>query len=64
MESEPTLAEVPIVIQVDADDIVRALGNNDELILAFVLELLQHAGSSELNERLVERLTADTKTEG
>lgn len=65
MASEPTVAEILVPVRFDADDVVRALGNNDELILTFVLEMLHHAGSSELIERLIERLTIEhLKSEG
>lgn len=60
MEGEQlTTAEVALVAHIDADDVVRALNNNDELILAFIMEMLQLAGSSDLNARVVERITSE-----
>lgn len=49
-------SKVELVASIDADDVVRGLGQNDELILAFLLDVLDQAGSSELEERLRDRL--------
>lgn len=49
-------SEVKLVALVDANDIVAGLSNNDELILPFILQVLDYAGSSELEERLRDAL--------
>jgi hypothetical protein len=53
-----TEAEVELAAKIDANDIVKGLNNNDELILAFIVEMLFEADSSELRARLVERVSA------
>jgi len=53
-----TEASVELVANIDADDIIKGLNNNDELILAFIVELLFEADSSELRARVIERVTA------
>jgi hypothetical protein len=53
-----TEAAVELLANIDADDIVKGLNNNDELILAFIIEVLFEADSSELRARVVERVTA------
>ena len=62
--SERTISNVDLSATIDADDVVRGLGNNDENILTFVLQMLDHAGSSDLEEELLlrikERLRFDT----
>jgi hypothetical protein len=45
-------SKVDLVAEIDAGDVVKGLNNNDELIFAFVLEMMDAAGSSELEERL------------
>lgn len=52
-----TVANIEFVVPVDGHDIVDGLKNNDELCLAFIVEMLERADSSELRERLAERLT-------
>jgi hypothetical protein len=51
-----TLSEVAIVAQIDPDDIYRGLNGNDEAIIAFVVELILASESSEVVDRLRERL--------
>ena len=53
-----TEAAVELRAVIDADDIVKGLNNNDELILAFIIEMLFEAGSSELRARVIERVSA------
>ena len=58
---DPLVAEIidnggALELAVDAKDIVSALDNVDELILVFITQMLMEAGSSELRERLAERL--------
>lgn len=54
--SELLQASVDLIASIDAEDIVKGLGNNDEAMLAFILQMLEKADSSELRERLAERL--------
>ncbi len=61
--SDPTASQVEFNIQVDPGDIVSGLNDNDELILTFIVEMLEAAGSSELIERLVDRLTPPPETD-
>lgn len=49
-------AKVDLVAAIDANDIARALGQNDELIFTFIIDLLDEAGSSDLEEMLRDRL--------
>lgn len=58
-----TLARINFNVDVDAKDIVDALNNNDDLITAFVIELIREAGSSELLADLHTRLGAWVKEE-
>lgn len=51
-----TVANIEFIVPVDGHDIVLGLKNNDELILAFIVEMLEKADSLELRERLVDRL--------
>jgi hypothetical protein len=53
-----TEAAVELYAAIDADDVVKGLNNNDELILAFIVETLEVADSLELRERLAERLNS------
>ncbi len=53
-----TIAPVAAQMNLDAHDVVDALENNDESILAFVIEMLEKAESSDLRERLSERLAS------
>ncbi len=53
-----TEAKVELMASIDADDIVKGLNNNDELILAFIVEMLFEADSSELRARVIERVSA------
>jgi len=54
--SDPTISKINLVGLVDAEDVILGLKNNDGLILPFILEMLDHAGSSELEEDLLLRL--------
>lgn len=55
---EPILIEskVSLVAAIDADDVHRGLGKNDELILAFIMDLIEVTESSDMEERLRDRL--------
>lgn len=59
-EERPSLLEarVDLSAHIDAGDIVRGLENNDESLLTFILQILDMAESSDLRERLAERLTS------
>lgn len=48
-----------LACNVDASDIVSGLNNNDGLLLAFIKEVVEAAGSSELSNDLVEWLTGE-----
>lgn len=48
-----------LLASVDAHDIVNGLSNNDALILTFIKEMLEKAGSSELANELVAYLTRE-----
>ncbi len=52
-----TEARVELYAAIDAADVVKGLDNNDEAILAFVVEMLLSAESVDLINRLNERLT-------
>lgn len=54
--SDRTISKVNQVASIDAEDVVLGLNNNDGFILSFILEMLDHAGSSELEEDLLLRL--------
>lgn len=54
--SEVTISHVDLSARIDADDIVRGLNNNDESILTFILQMLDHAESSDLESELVLRV--------
>ena len=55
--SELLIAKIPMShLDVDADDIVHALGNNDDLVLSFIIDMLDRAGSSELEETLMSQI--------
>lgn len=54
--SGPTISIVDLTARIDPDDVVRGLNNNDGLILQFVLEMLDEAGSSELELDLLGRI--------
>lgn len=56
VSNDRTISKVNQVASIDAEDIVLGLNNNDGLILPFILEMLDHAGSSELEEDLLLRL--------
>ena len=56
MPDDPTLATINFNVEIEGADIVEALNNNDELVLAFITEMLEKAGSSELRDRLASRL--------
>jgi hypothetical protein len=45
-----------LTVEVDPRDVVKGLGNNDESLLAFISQMLELADSSDLRERLAERL--------
>ncbi len=51
-----TVANIEFIVPVDGHDIVLGLNNNDELILSFIIDMLERADSSELRERLADRL--------
>ncbi len=53
-----TEAQVELVARIDGADVVKGLNNNDEMILAFIIETLESADSLELRERLAERLNS------
>lgn len=53
---ENTISKVELVATIDADDIVRGLRNNDESIMTFMLQMLDCAGSSELEVSLISRI--------
>jgi hypothetical protein len=57
MTDEQLTAEVELIAQITPHLVVQGLNNNDELLLAFIVEMLDDAGSSELELRLKERLT-------
>lgn len=48
-----------LVVDVDASDVVSGLNNNDGLILAFLKEVLEAAGSSELSGDLMRFLAGE-----
>lgn len=50
-------ARVELSARIDPSDIVTALNNNDDQILTFICQTLALAHSSDLRERLKERLT-------
>lgn len=56
MSDDRTLSSVNFNADVDAEDVILGLSNNDGLILPFIIEMLDHAGSSELEEDLLLRL--------
>lgn len=56
--SSLTQAALAVTINVDPIDVVDGLYNNDEAILAFLVQVLEIADSSDLRERLAERLTS------
>lgn len=57
MSSGPVIvSSVELAAEITPSLIVEGLSNNDEWILTFVLQMLDEAGSSELEERLAERL--------
>ena len=60
----PTISEVSLVATIAPDDIVVGLNNNDESILAFITEMLDLAESSELEDRLAERLKERKEGDG
>lgn len=51
--SELTISKVELIATIDAENVVDGLNNNDGLILPFMLEMLDRAGSSELEEELL-----------
>lgn len=51
--SQATISKVEQVASIDGDDIVKGLNNNDELILSFIADMLESAGSSELEGELL-----------
>lgn len=55
-EQEELSSEVELVAQITPHLVVQGLNNNDELILAFILQMLDDAGSSDLEQRLKERI--------
>lgn len=55
-QADKTISEVRLVATIDGADIVIGLNNNDESILAFIIDMLDHAESSELEGRLAMRL--------
>jgi hypothetical protein len=54
--NEPTVSIVDLSARIDAEDIVKGLNNNDDLILMFIVQMLDHAGSSELEGELINRV--------
>lgn len=55
-------ANVPLVARIDPADIVQAM-DNDELVLQFVCQMLALSHSSELRDRLKERLSDEWSDE-
>ena len=47
-----------LACNVDASDVVSGLNNNDDLLLAFIKDILRLAGSSELEDSLLDHLTS------
>lgn len=67
--ADPAVAELVnsggvLTCSVDASDIVSGLNNNDGLILAFIRDILDQAGSSELRNDLVDDLCGDSQAAG
>lgn len=50
-------ANITLIAPIDPADIVRALNGNDESVLQFICQVLALSESSELRERLTERLS-------
>lgn len=53
---EPIISKVELVATIDADDVVRGLKNNDDAVLTFIIQMLDCAGSSELEAELIGRI--------
>lgn len=51
-----TISHIDLSAEITARLVVEGLNNNDELIYAFVLEMMDVAGSSDLEERLRDAL--------
>ena len=53
------VARVPLEVtaSIDPDDVVRGLENNDDGILLFITQLLEHADSVDLREQLAKALS-------
>lgn len=55
-DEEELTSEVELVAHITPHLVVQGLSNNDELLLVFITAMLDDAGSSDLEERLVARI--------